>query len=301
MKRGRKVKRARLGKIIFFPLILIAALNFMKLYDINLISSEKMKEIQNVVDKTSIGKIQVNWKDVAAIASVEYAPDTMTKQEIENTANLFIEKKETQYRLKEIDEVIEALAYSEKQKKEVNAYLEYLNAEGTSSTLENKDSLQVSFISSIKEGAIDNYKEYGILPSITIAQAILESGWGKSELSVKYNNIFGIKSYNWDGKSATIRTSEFHEENIQADFRVYDTISDSLQDHSVFLTENPRYEKNGLFSAKTYSEQATALQEAGYSTIENEAGEKIYSELLIELIRQHQLQLIDSEAHLGHG
>ncbi|WP_454861182.1 glycoside hydrolase family 73 protein [Peribacillus frigoritolerans] len=295
------MKRASLGKIIFFPLILIAALNFMKLYDINLISSEKMKEIQNVVDETSIGKIQVNWKDVAAIASVEYAPDTMTKQEIEKTANLFIEKKETQYRLKEINEVIEALAYSEKQKKEVNAYMKYLNAEGTSSNLENKDSLQVSFISSIKEGAIDNYNEYGILPSITIAQAILESGWGKSELSVKYNNIFGIKSYNWDGKSANIRTSEFHEENIQADFRVYDTISDSLQDHSVFLTENPRYEKNGLFSAKTYSEQATALQEAGYSTIENEAGEKIYSELLIELIRQHQLQLIDSDAQLGHG
>ncbi|MDM5284030.1 glucosaminidase domain-containing protein [Peribacillus castrilensis] len=295
------MKRASLGKIIFFPLILIAALNFMKLYNINLISSEKMKEIQNVVDETSIGKIQVNWKDVAAIASVEYAPDTMKKQEIEKTANLFIEKKETQYRLKEINEVIEALAYSEKQKKEVNAYLKYLNAEGTSSNLENKDSLQVSFISSIKEGAIDNYNEYGILPSITIAQAILESGWGKSELSVKYNNIFGIKSYNWDGKSANIRTSEFHEENIQADFRVYDTISDSLQDHSVFLTENPRYEKNGLFSAKTYSEQATALQEAGYSTIENEAGEKIYSELLIELIRQHQLQLIDSDAQLGHG
>ncbi|MFJ7365854.1 glycoside hydrolase family 73 protein [Peribacillus frigoritolerans] len=295
------MKRARLGKIIFFTLILIAALNLIKLFDINSISTEKMKEIQNVVDETSIGKIQVNWKDVAAIASVEYAPDTMTKQEIEKTANLFIEKKETQYRLKEIDEVIKALAYSEKQKKEVNAYLKYLNAEGTSSNLKNKDSLQVSFISSIKEGAIDNYKEYGILPSITIAQAILESGWGKSELSVKYNNIFGIKSYNWDGKSANINTSEFHEENIQADFRVYDTISDSLQDHSVFLTENPRYEKSGLFSAKTYTEQATALQEAGYSTVENEAGEKIYSELLIELVRQHQLQLIDSEAHLGHG
>ncbi|CAH0171452.1 Exo-glucosaminidase LytG [Peribacillus sp. Bi96] len=294
------MKRARLGKIIFFTLILIVALNFIKLFDINSISTEKMKEIQNVVDKTSIGKIQVNWKDVAAIASVEYALDTMTKQEIEKTANLFIEKKKNQYRLKGVDEVIEALAYSEKQKKEVNAYLKYLNGE-TSSNIENNDSVQVSFISSIKEGAIDNYKENGILPSITIAQAILESGWGKSELSVKYNNIFGIKSYNWDGKSANISTREFHEENIQADFRVYDTISDSLQDHAAFLTENPRYEKNGLFSSKTYTEQATALQEAGYSTIENEAGEKIYSELLIELIRQYQLQLIDSEAQLGYG
>ncbi|MFD6210398.1 glycoside hydrolase family 73 protein [Peribacillus sp. NPDC060253] len=294
------MKRASLGKIIFFTLILIGALNFIKLFDINSISTEKMKEIQNVVDKTSIGKIQVNWKDVAAIASVEYELDTMTKQEIEKTANLFIEKKRNQYQLKEVDEVIEALAYSEKQKKEVNAYLKYLNGE-TSSNIENNDSVQVSFISSIKEGAIDNYKENGILPSITIAQAILESGWGKSELSVKYNNIFGIKSYNWDGKSANISTREFHEENIQADFRVYDTISDSLQDHAAFLTENPRYEKNGLFSSKTYTEQATALQEAGYSTIENEAGEKIYSELLIELIRQYQLQLIDSEAQLGYG
>ncbi|MFD9625670.1 glycoside hydrolase family 73 protein [Peribacillus muralis] len=295
------MKRASLGKIIFFTLILIAALILIKFYNINSISIEKMKEIQHVVDETSIGKIQVNWKDVAAIASVDYSLDTMTKQEIENTAKLFIEKKKTLYRLKEIDEVIEALAYTEKQKKEVHAYLEYLNDEGTGLNIGNKDSLQVSFISSIKGGAIDNYKEYGILPSITIAQAILESGWGKSELSVKYNNIFGIKSHNWDGKSVNIGTSEFHEENIQADFRVYDTISDSLQDHSVFLTENPRYEKNGLFSSKTYTEQATALQEAGYSTLENEAGEKIYGELLIELINQYQLQLIDSEAQLGYS
>lgn len=116
-EKGRKVKRVRLGKIIIFALILIGALNFIKLFDINSISTEKMKEIQNVIDETSIGKIQVNWKDVAAIASVEYALDTMTKQEIEKTANLFIEKKKNQYRLKEVDEVIEALGYSEKQKK----------------------------------------------------------------------------------------------------------------------------------------------------------------------------------------
>ncbi|MGG4263892.1 glycoside hydrolase family 73 protein [Peribacillus simplex] len=295
------MKRANLGKIIIFTLVLIAALKFIKSFDINSISTEKMIEIQNVVDETSIGKIQVNWKDVAAIASVEYALDTTSREEIKKMTNLFMEKRENQYRLKEVDEVTEALAYDEKQKKKVKAYLKCLNAVRNFSKMENEDSLQMNFIASIKEGAIDNYKKYGILPSITIAQAILESGWGKSELSVKYNNIFGIKSYNWDGESTNISTSEFHDDNIQADFRVYDTISDSLQDHSVFLTENPRYEKHGLFSSKTYTEQATALQEAGYSTKENEAGEKIYSELLIELIRQYQLQLFDSEAHLEYG
>ncbi|PJN88914.1 glycoside hydrolase family 73 protein [Bacillus sp. mrc49] len=294
------MRRARVGKIIIFTLILIAALKVTKHFDINSVSTEKMMEIQKVVDETSVGKIQVDWKEVAAIASVEYGIDAMSTAELEKTTNLFMEKRKNQYRLKEMDEVYEALAYDAKQKKEVKAYLKHLDAV-IDFSIKKEDSVQMNFISSLKEGAIENYKEYGILPSITIAQAILESGWGKSDLSVKYNNIFGIKSYNWNGESANIRTNEFLNEEIQADFRVYDTISDSLKDHSVFLTENPRYEKHGLFSSKTYIEQATALQEAGYSTKENEAGKKIYSELLIELIRQYQLQVMDSEAHLKYG
>ena len=55
----------------------------------------------------------------------------------------------------------------------------------------------------------ENYKEYGILPSITIAQAILESGWGKSQLALHHNNLFGIKAdYRWSGAIATMVTKE---------------------------------------------------------------------------------------------
>ena len=50
-----------------------------------------------------------------------------------------------------------------------------------------------TFIDSIKDGAIEGWEKFKILPSITIAQAILESNWGKSNLAVKANNIFGIK------------------------------------------------------------------------------------------------------------
>ncbi|MFJ7755241.1 glycoside hydrolase family 73 protein [Peribacillus muralis] len=293
--------RANIGKMILATLILVTALKLMEFFDTTYISTEKMEEIQQLVDESSVGKIQVNWKDVTAIASVEYTLDTVTTEELVKTTSLFMEKIGDRYRLKEMAEVTEALAYDEKQIKEVKAFRKYLNEGGIFSKMESGGSVQRSFISNLKGEAIENYKIYGILPSITIAQAILESGWGKSELSRKYNNLFGIKSYNWDGESAHIRTSEFHDEHVQADFRVYETVSDSLRDHSVFLTENPRYERYGLFAAKTYMEQAAALQEAGYSTKENEAGEKIYSELLMELIRQYQLQLIDSEAHLEYG
>ena len=60
---------------------------------------------------------------------------------------------------------------------------------------------------------------------------------------------------------------------------------------------NPRYEKNGLFKAKHYKTQAQALEDAGYSTKENEYGEKIYADMLISLVRKYNLQLIDCEIY----
>ena len=64
-------------------------------------------------------------------------------------------------------------------------------------------------IENMKAISIENYKKNGVLPSVTISQAILESNWGKSELSAKYNNYFGIKaSAGWNGKIATFSTKE---------------------------------------------------------------------------------------------
>lgn len=151
----------------------------------------------------------------------------------------------------------------------------------------------MTFINSVKNSAIFNYNKYNILPSITIAQSILESNWGESELSSKYNNLFGIKANNaWKGEYVNIETSEYYNQVITDKFRVYKTKSESIQDHAKFLSENPRYKK--VFTKTTYIEQAEELQSAGYSTVSDKSGNLTYKNLLIEIIQQYNLQLIDS-------
>ena len=143
---------------------------------------------------------------------------------------------------------------------------------------------------------MQSYKKYEILPSITIGQAILESGWGKSELAVNYNNLFGIKADSrWDGAVATIVTSENYNDIITANFRKYKNIYESIEDHGQFLYENTRYTKSGLFEAKDYISQAQSLEDAGYSTAKNEAGEAIYADKLIGIIQKYNLMLYDTE------
>jgi hypothetical protein len=72
------------------------------------------------------------------------------------------------------------------------------------------------FINSIKEGALKGYEAYGIIPSLTIAQAILESGWGSSQLSVRAKNLFGIKAFsNWRGGKITLPTTEWYGDKKQ--------------------------------------------------------------------------------------
>ena len=156
------------------------------------------------------------------------------------------------------------------------------------------DSEKIDFIESISDGAISNYNKYGILPSITMAQAILESGWGNSELAVTHNNLFGIKADSrWNGAIATIVTSENYNDSTIANFRKYDSINESIEDHGKFLYENSRYAEYGLFNGKNYKEQAQALENAGYSTVKNENGEPIYADKLIALIEKYNLMQYD--------
>lgn len=156
------------------------------------------------------------------------------------------------------------------------------------------DSEKMAFIENISEGAISNYNKYGILPSITMAQAILESGWGNSELAVTHNNLFGIKAdLRWNGAVATIVTSENYNDSTVANFRKYDSINESIEDHGKFLYENSRYAEYGLFDGKDYKDQAQALEDAGYSTVKNENGESIYADKLISLIEKYNLMQYD--------
>ena len=150
------------------------------------------------------------------------------------------------------------------------------------------------FIESIEKGAKKSYKKYGIYPSVTIAQAILESGWGKSKLAKESNNIFGIKAdSSWDGESVEVITSENHNDKVVAKFRRYEDINESIEDHAKFLVYNPRYKKHGVFDAKNYKEQAQSLEDAGYSTKKDKNGNPIYADMLIDLIERYNLQNID--------
>ena len=279
---------------LFISLYLIIGYHSLKHIDKNRIDVSKYITL---VDEVSENKVQVNWKYVVSIIAVENKNKikNISDDKIKNTANLFIEKSDNGYKLNSLDNVLNKLNFTDKEKERVNDYIDQLKYFGLTPYRLKEDSKYTKFIEEIKDEAIKNYKEYKILPSITIAQAILESSWGESDLAQIYNNLFGIKAdSSWKGEYVTLETFEFYDTKIEDKFRVYSNKNQSIKDHAKFLVDNQRYKKYGVFEAKTYIEQAYALQNAGYSTAEDNSGQKRYAKDLIELIRQYNLQLIDS-------
>ena len=133
-----------------------------------------------------------------------------------------------------------------------------------------------------------------ILPSVTIAQAILESNWGRSELATGGNNLFGIKaSPDWTGEVYRMMTKEQNSVGeiytIEADFRKYRSYKESIKDHDDFFTSTPWRSNNykRVLEAKEYKTQAQALQSCGYATDIN------YAKKLISLIERLGLQQYD--------
>lgn len=284
---------------LFISLYLIIGYHSLKHIDKNRIDVSKYITL---VDEVSENKVQVNWKYVVSIIAVENKNKikNISDDKIKNTANLFIEKSDNGYKLNSLDNVLNKLNFTDKEKERVNDYIGQLKYFGLTPYRLKKDSKYTKFIEEIKDEAIKNYKEYKILPSITIAQAILESSWGESDLAQIYNNLFGIKAdSSWKGEYVTLETFEFYDTKIEDKFRVYSNKNQSIKDHAKFLVDNQRYKKYGVFEAKTYIEQAYALQNAGYSTAEDNSGQKRYAKDLIELIRQYNLQLIDSEIKIS--
>jgi flagellum-specific peptidoglycan hydrolase FlgJ len=113
-------------------------------------------------------------------------------------------------------------------------------------------------------------KDSGIFIETLLGQSILETSSGKSVLSSKYNNYFGIKAdKSWKGKTVNMRTGEVFNgvpTTISSNFRVYNSFMDSAKDYIKFLKTNPRYTKFGVFKAKDYKEQIQAIKNAGYAT-----------------------------------
>jgi flagellum-specific peptidoglycan hydrolase FlgJ len=120
----------------------------------------------------------------------------------------------------------------------------------------------LSYIERYKEVAKDNMVRTGIPASITLGQALLESGAGTGPLSVQANNHFGIKCHKeWTGPS--IRYTDDEENEC---FRKYDDPSQSFKDHSYFLTSRPRYAELFEFQKDDYRSWAYGLKAAGYAT-----------------------------------
>jgi flagellar protein FlgJ len=126
-------------------------------------------------------------------------------------------------------------------------------------------------------------KESGIDPKLMVAQAALETGWGRHMIegdgSEPSFNLFGIKADSrWSGDAVTITTTEFRggvSMKERADFRAYPDYESSFRDYVNFLQSNPRY-KDVLSSAEEPDVFAQKLQEAGYAT-DPEYGSKILS------------------------
>ena len=120
--------------------------------------------------------------------------------------------------------------------------------------------------------------------SITLAQGILESGKGRSELALKSNNHFGIKCHTqWKGERV------YHDDDEKGEcFRKYQFVETSYVDHSAFLTKRKRYAFLFSYGVKDYKKWARGLKKAGYAT------DKQYPNKLIKIIENYKLYQFDN-------
>ena len=139
------------------------------------------------------------------------------------------------------------------------------------------------YIKTYSDLAVQHQKKYKIPASITLAQGLLESGAGQSDLARRSNNHFGIKCHSdWRGGRV------YHDDDLRGEcFRKYKRVEDSYEDHSKFLLRS-RYER--LFDLKItdYKGWARGLQKCGYAT------DRAYANKLIKVIEDYELYRYDT-------
>lgn len=154
----------------------------------------------------------------------------------------------------------------------------------------NATEFQAEFIMSAVGPAQASQRETGVPASVTIAQAALESDWGRSALSVKGQNYFGIKALSGPGPAGVINMNTGEHLNgqdvtVNAGFRAYHNMEESFSDHGRFLKENDRYSK--CFETSDPKEFARRLHAAGYAT------DPQYAAKLIKFMDKHNLYVYD--------
>lgn len=149
---------------------------------------------------------------------------------------------------------------------------------------------QKKFIERVGALAAADMQKSGVLASMTIAQAILESGWGKSGLTVKGNALFGIKAgTSWTGAVYSGKTQECYDgvtfTTVTGLFRAYGSWAESVADHSDLLSCNARYK--AVIGERDYKAACRAIAAAGYAT------DPKYADKLVQIIEAYALTAYD--------
>ena len=148
------------------------------------------------------------------------------------------------------------------------------------------------FIAMLAEPAQTCAQRSSVPASFTVAQAALESGWGKSRLAREGMNLFGVKAdAAWSGAVLTLSTREYLQNRwvtVPARWRQYTDWQACLDDHAAFLHNNRRY--RACFECSTGPAFARAVALAGYAT------DPQYATKLVSLIEKYQLARLDGVA-----
>lgn len=159
-------------------------------------------------------------------------------------------------------------------------------------SIKNTPTTQDDFVAGVMPYAQEAAKKLNLDPDVLIAQAAMETGWGKFVIKDKQGNssfnLFNIKATDsWQGNKVNVSTLEYHNgvaKKENANFRSYNSYAESFADYVKLISESPRYEK-ARSQAKDASAYLDALQEGGYAT-DPDYADKIKSILKSEAITQ---------------
>ena len=156
-----------------------------------------------------------------------------------------------------------------------------------------------SFIEQLYPAAQHAAQQLGIDPKALLAQAAIETGWGKHMIhntsGQNSHNLFGIKAdRRWQGDRAMVNTIEFEQgvaATKKASFRMYDSFAESMQDYVGFVKQNPRYEE-AVKQTQSPQDYFSELQKAGYAT-DPEYANKVISVFEGEQFKRYAAEAIN--------
>ena len=152
---------------------------------------------------------------------------------------------------------------------------------------------RIGFIESIVPISQRLQRQYGVLASVSMAQAALESDFGRSQLGAEYNNLYGVKTDATDPDGVDFQTLEYFDDEwveITDRFKVYPSWEASMEGHAILINEGTSWDPTfyqAVLNGDNYVEQAIGLQESGYAT------DPTYADKIIEMIETYELNQYD--------